>query len=254
MSDSAFHLDADTEARFWAKVEKTNGCWNWTAARIGNPLRGAFRVRGKMFHAHRLSFLLAHGSIPAGYNVFRSCGNQFCIRPDHLFLSQLTGRPRDSSKSTTMRRFMRLTLKTETCWLWTGTRWRGYGAIKMPIGEGRWRARPAHRVSYQLFRGEIPPGMFVCHRCDNPSCVRPDHLFLGTSAENTADAALKGRMRRGTESPGAKLTETEVIDIRRRMSGGKETVYEVAADYRVSPSLISQIQRGRIWRHVQPAP
>lgn len=98
-------------------------------------------------------------------------------------------------------RFWTKVQKTDDgCWLWTAYRdMRGYGTIKIN-GKGK----RAHRVSWEIHFGVIPLGMCVCHRCDNPSCVRLDHLFLGTSAENTADSVAKGRQARGDRS-GARL-------------------------------------------------
>ncbi len=81
------------------------------------------------------------------------------------------------------------------CWLWTaGVMVGGYGQIFIrSLDDGRKKFDGAHRVSWRLFKGEIPEGMFVCHRCDTQSCVNPDHLFLGTAADNTRDSIQKGR-------------------------------------------------------------
>jgi hypothetical protein len=78
------------------------------------------------------------------------------------------------------------------CWIWVGTRaYKDYGYIR---GSGEWAAMiGAHRVSWELHNGAIPDGLHVLHRCDNPWCVNPDHLFLGSSKDNHWDAALKGR-------------------------------------------------------------
>lgn len=83
--------------------------------------------------------------------------------------------------------------KTDGCWLWTGgVNWKGYGRLGGGKPGSKWR-ESAHRLSYRLTYGSIPEGMHVCHRCDVPRCVRPDHLFLGTNTDNVRDAIRKGR-------------------------------------------------------------
>ena len=106
----------------------------------------------------------------------------------------------------------------EDCWEWQGCRNpKGYGQIKTTVGS------LAHRFSFFLHYGELPYGYHVCHRCDNPRCVNPNHLFLGTDMANQHDSIAKGRARkaRGTAAPTAKLTPFAVREIRARFQGGE---------------------------------
>jgi hypothetical protein len=137
-------------------------------------------------------------------------------------------------------------INSETgCWEWTAAKHRtGYGAIRINgIQSG------AHRASYELFCGPIPDELHVCHRCDNKACVNPEHLFLGTAADNMADKVAKGRQLRlrGTESGRAKLTDSDVIAIR---AADGITQRKLAAQYFVSQKLICDIRSGKLWKHI----
>lgn len=129
------------------------------------------------------------------------------------------------------------------CWLWIGSRYRkGYGQLR--IGKSM---RAAHRVSWQLRHGEIPEGMFACHKCDVRNCVNPDHLFLGDHASNVADMMAKGRQAKGEASGPSKLNPDKVRAIR----ASAETQCAIAAKYGVCQALVSKIKRRDLWKHVE---
>lgn len=128
------------------------------------------------------------------------------------------------------------------CHIWMGAVTRGYG---MQSIEGQ-RHR-MHRLFYEMHNGPIPDGMVACHRCDNPLCVNPDHIFIGTHADNVADRVKKGRTGdwSGEKHPNARLSWRDVVEIRRsRLSTSK-----LAAIYGVSQPHVVGIKRGRFWKN-----
>ena len=97
-------------------------------------------------------------------------------------------------RGTKEERFWKYTRKTKTCWIWTAATLRGYGMFGRQCG-GKKETFSAHRFSYELHKVKIPKGMLVCHSCDNPSCVNPDHLWIGTPRDNQLDMVKKGRSK-----------------------------------------------------------
>ena len=144
-------------------------------------------------------------------------------------------------------RFDAKAAKSDGCWKWTGVKNpAGYGLIN-PGG----RAPPwlAHRVSWTIHVGPIPSGMCVLHRCDNPECTNPEHLFIGDYAANAADKVSKGRQHRGETSPSHKLVASQVIFIRGMYADGQVTQQDLADAFGVQRTAISDIINRKQWRH-----
>lgn len=146
-------------------------------------------------------------------------------------------------------RFEQKFTRGDGCWEWTAGRHK-YGYGKFSVGHS---TVGAHKVAYELYVGLIPQGMHVCHTCDNPPCVRPDHLFLGTAQDNAQDCIRKGRkvVMADELAPGAKLTAAEVMLIR-SMLNAKVPQRDIANRFNVDPSTISLISTRQTWKGAAP--
>ena len=132
------------------------------------------------------------------------------------------------------------------CWIWTGYRTpKGYGLFSASGG----RSVRAHRAAWEMAHGPIPDGLFVCHHCDNPSCVNPKHLFLGTTQENTRDRDRKGRQATGQRNGASRLDPATVLEIRRRASVGVP-LKRIARNMGIEPSTLRNAARRITWRSI----
>jgi hypothetical protein len=144
--------------------------------------------------------------------------------------------------------------KSGECWVWTAAVYpRGYGAFRASTAQNV----RAHRWSYEEAHGPIPEGFVVRHACDNPACVRPDHLSLGDAAENQRDMTVRGRGRTGSRNGAARLTEDDVRAIRRLYRShpggrrkGDHRRDDVARQFGVTGKTVHEIVSGKAWRHV----
>lgn len=154
-----------------------------------------------------------------------------------------------------IKRFFEKVNKTAGCWIWTASTVRaGYGQFGVLYGIGDTRIRLAHRVSWVIHNGQIPPGMYVLHKCDNPPCVNPEHLFLGTLADNNHDRDAKGRggnhLLVGRNITSAVLSADDVRAIRRDAESG-HSLASLARRYGVNPSTVSLLVARKRWKHVR---
>jgi hypothetical protein len=145
-----------------------------------------------------------------------------------------------------LERFWSKVNKTPTCWVWTAAKAnKGYGVMRIDGKNIR-----AHIFSYEVHLGPVLDGVFVCHRCDNPPCVNPQHLFLGTNHENVKDMVSKKRHTYGEKNPQSKLTEYDVMGIFKSKSEGMRNS-DIARVVGVSQTTICQILKGNRWGHLK---
>lgn len=149
--------------------------------------------------------------------------------------------------STSREAFERCVQRGPGCWLWGGYRNEdGYGVVR--VGGRGAKLTLAHRLSWTLHCGEIPEGLHVLHSCDTPSCVRPDHLFLGSNLDNIRDRQAKGRsgggcFQSGDASPTVRWTEAEILQMRKKRAQGQR-VKDIAAEYGIQRDYLSRILNG----------
>ena len=132
------------------------------------------------------------------------------------------------------------------CWLWLGAMGvNGYGQMHIKTN-GKWRMGYAHRISWEIHNGPIPDKKHILHKCDNPSCANPHHLFIGDQSSNMKDKVRKGRHPRGEDCSYSRLTENDIKKIR----NDKRTQAEIGNEYGVTQGMISRIKLYKAWRYV----
>lgn len=181
--------------------------------------------------------------------ICMQCKQEYLARHDLLEkgLRKFCGRPcyNESIKLDPMIRFWKKVDKTTSCWNWVGfINKKGYGSIWYNGENMR-----VHRFSYFIHFGEIPKDLNVCHSCDNPKCVNPKHLFIGTTQDNVDDKIKKGRGANGIKSVGnAKLSVQDVINIREMCKTSAQ--YKVAQNFNITGSTISEIVNRKTWGYI----
>jgi hypothetical protein len=184
--------------------------------------------------AARFAWIDTYGNIPSTIAVYHKCNNTMCVNPLHLRITNDSFWPK-------VQRGLH-----DDCWIWQG--------YIMPNGYGRLHYNGkdilSHRCSWEIHYGPIPQGMFICHTCDNPPCVNPKHLFLGTDQDNMDDMYAKDRASVGSRHPNAKLTETQVSEIIDLYSTGEYSQSALARRFNVGQQAIQAIVSGKTWKHL----
>lgn len=182
------------------------------------------------------------------WRLLCDCGNEKKAAASNLSNggTRTCGLCRQSDKE----RFLSKVDKSSCCWLWK--------AHKTPTGYGRFMMKgiknlTAHRASYMLFVGSIPTGMLVCHSCDNPSCVNPEHLWLGSCADNVRDRDQKGRFNNGNQkgerNQASKISDADASNIKRLQREGLR-VCDVVQETNISRGIVQSIFLGNTWKHI----
>jgi len=238
-----------------ARVDSEAGCWSFGC---GHQQYGQTNIEGKTRLVSRLVGALVLGGV-GQYQVCHTCGNKLCIKPEHLSLLPKKGRIRRNKglgcgapgrprvKASVFSRLMARVVRDEVtgCWNYQGGQTkRGYGRLRI---EDRYEG--AHRVMAEMVYGDVE-GFFVCHKCDNPACVNPVHLFVGTHMDNVRDSMAKGRRLEGEKHGGHKLTLPQVLEVRSNYFRRVKGIRQMAKELKVTQGTLYCVVRGKTWRHV----
>jgi hypothetical protein len=233
-------LDNAVEIIIRDRVTKLdNGCW-----KVSSP---SFRINGKQYSVVRLFLdVFRPNELPlfSRPEIGRTCGNSFCVNPEHLFYKSVWHRFWEKVDKENSEKYYDGT----RCWEWKNAiDGGGYGVLM--INHSPYTREKAHRFSWLIHNGVIPKDMYVLHACDNPPCVNPKHLFLGSNLINMQDKVRKERQSRlfGDKNGRCLMTKEKVIEMRKLYSTGKYSYRKLIKMFGISQTQVARILHKESW-------
>lgn len=241
-------------AKVWKRIKIDGICWVWTGTLNPTSGRPVLTINKIPRSIQKVMWEFHRGKLNGEKReyVLNSCGNEKCVNPDHLFTStDPSDHRRLPCAFKTQKRFWAKVKigALDECWEWQAAT-SGSGSMEYGFLAANKRKIRAHRFLWELYHGEIPTGLLVRHKCDNPKCVNPLHLELGTHADNTRDMFIRGRRKDSSgERSNSKFTTDQVRDMRRRYGLG-EGCREIATIHQTNQYTVRGIVSRRSWKYL----